>query len=139
MHKVGELGELVPAPHPPDEVIGGLALLKVPYPTPPYPRAGDAGMPLLLSVVEDHLCARSKSFYSLLAKSVNAVTMSPQRLLHTTMHVDLINPPLAKAIVRRHVGCSHPLFPFEPTQHARLPRRHAAFRLLQCLDWHRVL
>jgi len=76
MHKVGELGELVPAPHPPDEVIGGLALLQVPYPH--VTRAGDAGMPILLSVVEDCLCARSKSFYNLLAKSVNVVKMLPQ-------------------------------------------------------------
>ena len=45
MHRVVEIGELVPAPHPPDEVIGGLPLVQMPCAVPRLLKPAMRGIP----------------------------------------------------------------------------------------------
>src|SRR5690242_1754882 len=59
--------------------------------------------------------------------------------VRTSMHIHLLNPPLAKAVLGRHIRCGDRLVSLQATQHAWLSRWYTALGLFQRSDWHGFL
>jgi len=91
----------------------------------------------VINVVEVCLYAGSRSSYSLVCSQQSSSSRPLYR--HTSMHVDLVNPPLAKAIVRGQIRCSHSFLSFQSTQHAGLSCGNTTLGLFECFHRHRLL